>query len=210
INIPKYKTINCHAGKLPFYRGRNILNWALINDEKEFGITVHYVDEGIDTGDIILQRCFEITDSDTYKTLLNIAYTECAEVLYDALKMIQKEEVRVIYQDEIDKVGMYCGMRQEGDEILDWNQNSRDVFNFVRAICDPGPMAQCYCDGVLVKVNKVREVDGVHCYKGIPGQIIGKTQEGFYVKTKDSMVEMIEFITEKKLRVGSRLKKEKE
>ena len=41
INLPKYKTINCHAGKLPFYRGRNILNWALINDEKEFGITVH-------------------------------------------------------------------------------------------------------------------------------------------------------------------------
>ena len=47
IDLPKHKTINCHAGKLPFYRGRNILNWALINDEKEFGITVHYVDEGI-------------------------------------------------------------------------------------------------------------------------------------------------------------------
>jgi methionyl-tRNA formyltransferase len=54
INLPRLKTINCHAGKLPFYRSRNILNWVLINDEKEFGITVHYVDEGIDTGDIIL------------------------------------------------------------------------------------------------------------------------------------------------------------
>ena len=46
INLPKYKAINCHAGKLPFYRGRNVLNWALINDEKEFGITVHFIDEG--------------------------------------------------------------------------------------------------------------------------------------------------------------------
>ena len=64
INLPKYKTINCHAGMLPFYRGRNILNWALINDEKEFGITVHYVDEGIDTGDIILQRSYPISDND--------------------------------------------------------------------------------------------------------------------------------------------------
>ena len=61
-NMPPLKTINCHAGKLPFYRGRNILNWVLINDEREFGITVHYVDEGIDTGDIILQRVFPITD----------------------------------------------------------------------------------------------------------------------------------------------------
>ncbi|MDB9950654.1 formyltransferase family protein [Candidatus Thioglobus sp.] len=52
IEMPKYKIINCHAGKLPFYRGRNILNWVIINDEKEFGITVHYVDNEIDTGDI--------------------------------------------------------------------------------------------------------------------------------------------------------------
>ena len=62
INLPKYKTINCHAGKLPFYRGRNILNWALINDEKKFGITVHYVDVGIDTGGIILQRSYKLID----------------------------------------------------------------------------------------------------------------------------------------------------
>jgi methionyl-tRNA formyltransferase len=53
INLTPLRIINCHAGKLPFYRGRNILNWVLINDEKEFGITVHYVDEGIDTGDFI-------------------------------------------------------------------------------------------------------------------------------------------------------------
>ena len=66
INIPPLKIINCHAGKLPFYRGRNILNWALINDEKEFGITVHYVDFGIDTGDSILQKNYEITDDDDY------------------------------------------------------------------------------------------------------------------------------------------------
>jgi hypothetical protein len=56
MSLPPLRTVNCHAGKLPFYRGRNVLNWALINDEKEFGITVHYVDEGIDTGDVILQR----------------------------------------------------------------------------------------------------------------------------------------------------------
>ena len=64
INFTKYKIINCHAGKLPFYRGRNVLNWVLINDEKEFGITVHYVDEGIDSGDIILQRIYKISDQD--------------------------------------------------------------------------------------------------------------------------------------------------
>ena len=64
IKLMRHNIINCHAGKLPFYRGRSVLNWVLINDEKEFGITVHYIDEGIDSGDIILQRSYEITDLD--------------------------------------------------------------------------------------------------------------------------------------------------
>ena len=59
-SLPRLGTINCHAGKLPFYRGRNILNWALINDEKEFGITVHYVDEGTDTGPILMQKAVDL------------------------------------------------------------------------------------------------------------------------------------------------------
>ena len=62
------------------------MNWVLINDEKEFGITVHYDDEGIDTGDIIKQRCFEIKDDYDYNKLLDIAYVECSEILYDAIK----------------------------------------------------------------------------------------------------------------------------
>ena len=95
-NLPKQKTINCHAGKLPFYRGRNILNWALINDEKEFGITVHYMDSGIDTGDIILQETYPITDLDDYGTLLKRAYDGCADILYMAIKRIQNNEVKVI------------------------------------------------------------------------------------------------------------------
>ena len=81
INIPRLKAINCHAGKLPFYRGRNVLNWVLINDEKEFGITVHYIDEGIDTGDIIMQRIYPIIDEDNYNALLEKAYKECANIL---------------------------------------------------------------------------------------------------------------------------------
>ena len=58
-SLPTLGSINCHAGKLPLYRGRNILNWVLINDEKEFGITVHYIDDGVDTGDIIVQKHME-------------------------------------------------------------------------------------------------------------------------------------------------------
>lgn len=180
------KIINCHTGKLPFCRGRNILNWALINDEKEFGITVHYVDEGIDTGDIVLQRTYTITDEEDYSTLLNTAHVGCADVLYDAVKAIQSGTVHVTRQDTVDPVGMYCGMRGSGDEIIDWNSNSREIFNFVRAICRPGPMATSMLNGREIKINRVRKVEGAHRYINTPGQILGKTEHGFYVKTIDT------------------------
>ena len=209
INIPSMKTINCHAGKLPFYRGRNILNWALINDEKEFGITVHYVDEGIDTGDIILQNTYPITDEDTYATLLERAYTGCADILYEAIKKLQEGTAEAISQKDIDPVGFYCGMRQIGDEILDWNQSSRDVFNFVRAICHPGPAARTFLDGEEMRINKVREINGAHVYKNIPGQVLGKTEHGFLVKTQDTMVEVVDYDFAGHIRVGDRLGKRK-
>ena len=205
INIPVLKTINCHAGKLPYYRGRNILNWALINDEKEFGITVHYVDEGIDTGDIILQDIYPITDADDYGTLLNRAYDGCADILYRAIKKIQDKSVTRVKQNDIDPIGMYCGKREVGDEILNWNQTSREVFNFVRAICKPGPQARSCINRKEIQINKVRLIEGAPIYRNNPGQILKKTESGFVVKTKDTFVEVIEYTFDGKIKVGSRL-----
>lgn len=196
--------INCHAGKLPFYRGRNILNWALINDEKEFGITVHYVDEGIDTGDIIMQRTFPISDEDNYSTLLQRAYQECARILYDSLVLIQKDAVVPIKQFSIHPVGMYCGMRKPGDEILDWNQSSRDIFNFVRAICKPGPMARATLNGKDFFINSVEYIPDAPTYKGIAGQILFKDGMFIAVKTLDSFIKIKEYVYDGKIKAGDR------
>lgn len=206
INVPKFKTINCHAGKLPFYRGRNILNWALINGEKEFGITVHYVDKGIDTGDIILQKCFDIKEKDTYKDLLEISYLECANILYDSIKSMQKNDFIVKKQSEIHPVGFYCGRRGEGDEIINWNQSSNDIYNFIRAVCEPGPKARSFINGEEIKINSSRFINKAPSYKGTAGQILTKTQDGFLIKTKDTFVEILEIESDITLRVGDKLK----
>lgn len=205
INLPRLKTINCHAGKLPFYRGRNILNWALINDEKEFGITVHYMDEGIDTGDIIMQKTFPITDNDNYKTLLEVAFIECANILYDAIKTVQNGVFTALKQNNIHPVGFYCGVRGPGDEIINWNSTSREIFNFIRAICEPGPKAITYKNGIEIKINNARMIENAPKYINTSGQIIGKTEEGFLVKTKDTFIEIMEVESEGKLRIGDKL-----
>ena len=208
IELPIYKTINCHAGKLPFYRGRNILNWALINDEHEFGITVHYVDEGIDTGDIIVQKIYPITDEDDYATLLKRAYVGCADALYQAIKLIQTGQAVRIRQQDIDPVGIYCGVRQEGDEIIDWHQTSREIFNFIRALCKPGPQAVSWIGDKPISINRARMVPGSHAYKNTVGQVVGKTGDGFLVKTSDTILEILDYTYDGKVRIGDRLKNE--
>jgi methionyl-tRNA formyltransferase len=205
INLVSLKTINCHAGKLPFYRGRNILNWALINDEKEFGITVHYIDEGIDTGDIILQNSYLIRDEDSYKTLLERAYEDCADILYRAINMFKKGIPLAIKQKDINPIGFYCSQRKEGDEILNWNQTSREIFNFVRATCCPAPMARAVLNGIEMKINKVEYIENAPKYKCVVGTILNKEEDSsFLVKTQDTFVKITEYEYDGKIKIGDR------
>ena len=206
IEYPAHGIINCHAGKLPFYRGRNILNWALINDESEFGITVHYIDDGIDTGDIIVQRSFPISDKDNYGTLLEVAYRECAPLVIEAVRQIQNGNVVCTPQATIHPVGFYCSPRKQGDEILDWNQTSRDVFNFVRAISHPGPQARTFFRGVELMINKVELVSCAPVYKGVPGAVLKKDKNSLLVKTADSFVRVLEWTCDLKIKAGERFK----
>jgi len=207
INVPRLKTINCHAGKLPFYRGRNILNWAIINDETEFGITVHYIDEGIDTGDIILQNTYPISDQDDYSTLLSIAHEECATLLVQAIKQIQNGKATRTNQKNIHPTGFYCGKRGFGDEVIDWNQSSRQLFNFIRSICKPGPMARTSINGHEVKINEAVYIKDAPEYINTPGQLLMKTELGFLVKTLDSFIEIRNIESDISLKVGDKLGK---
>jgi len=205
INLPPLKSINCHAGKLPFYRGRNILNWVLINDENEFGITIHFIDDGIDTGDIILQNIYEINDSDNYSTLLQRSYTECAKTLYESIKMIQNENVKVIRQNSIHQIGMYCTQRIEGDEIMDWSKSSRELFNFIRAICKPGPGARTVVNGVEMIINNSEMIADAPRYIGISGAVVRVSVDSFVVKTNDSSIRITDYVYDGKIRMGDRL-----
>jgi len=200
-NLSPLGTINCHAGKLPLYKGRNILTWALINDEKEFGITVHYIDEGIDTGDIILQRCFPINDDDTYKSLLEVAYEECANILFDAISHIRVGDQERKTQEGI---GFYCSRRIEGDEQINWDQTSRELFNFIRSICAPGVMARAFLNNEMIKINSAKLVEGAPCYKGTPGVVVGIDEYSFTIKTLDSILKITEWESNIKIRLGHR------
>lgn len=198
LEIPELGVINTHNSLLPKYRGRCSLNWALINGETEFGMTVHYVDEGIDTGSIILQQVVPIKPEDDYSTLQPQEELLRVGLTLQALRLIRTGTVIVEPQRG---VPTYCGPRQQGDEVIDWNWTSERIHNFVRALTPPGPGALTHLNNQPVRILKTWLPPDCPSYIGIPGQVIGKN----VVKTGDGYIYLSEVETDAKLRMGSRL-----
>lgn len=188
--IPQKGVINCHAGALPFYRGRSILNWVLINDEESFGVTVHFVDEGIDTGDIILQTKHQISDQDNYRTLLDRASTQCADLLYKSLNLINEDNFSKLSQTSIDTRGSYYKQRKIGDEIIRWNQSSRALFNFMRALTFPGPLAKSSLGDQIVFFSSCVIHKSMENKELKPGLIIGVDEKYILVCSADSQIKI--------------------
>ena len=186
----KSQIINCHAGCLPFYRGRSPLNWALINDEDFFGITVHYINQGIDKGDIILQRKFKIKDKDNYKSILNKAYKECPILLIKAIHLVVNNKDKPIKQSFFDKKGSYYFKRLSGDERINWKTNARDIYCFIRALSKPSIIATSYFKNKKILIDESDPKFIKSKKDSSPGEIIKVTNSYFLVQTNDFVLKI--------------------
>jgi len=190
LSLPPRGTLNCHAGALPFYRGRNPLTWAIINGEEEFGVTVHWVDLGIDTGDIVRQVKTPIRPNDTYATLLASAEELCAATLVRAISDVYEGTDQRIVQATIDPVGMYCCRRREGDEEIEWTSNTASIERFVRALVPPGPGARTIWKDAAYAILAAEITEGAKPYAGAPGEVIGRDDRGILVKSGDTFLRL--------------------
>jgi len=176
--------VNFHAGKLPYYRGRNIISWAIINGEREIGLTAHFVDEGIDTGDILLQRTFPISWTDTYGDVLGRIVENFPAFVVDALRILGEEETPREPQSQMQ--GTYFSGREDGDEWLDWSDTSLNLYNKIRAITRPAPGARTLLGDAAVVVWSAQYDPSWPKYIATPGQVVGRNRDGVVVKTGDS------------------------
>ena len=189
LSAPRLGTVNCHAGALPRYRGRNVLNWALINGETSFGVTAHFVDTGIDTGDILHQEIVPIKDGDKYGDLLELAYEICPRVLITALKKLQNGSANPQPQEALG-TGFYCGRRKSGDEWIDWSWTAERIVNFVRAIAPPGPGALTALDSQLITVHDASFDSADPSYLCTVGEVVQRDATGVGVKASDRVVRL--------------------
>lgn len=171
IDYPKYGCVNIHASLLPKYRGAAPIQWALINGEKTTGITLMYMDEFMDTGDIISQVEYKINEEDDIGTLHDKLSILGSELLDRDLEYLFSNNVKRTKQDE--SKATYAKMIERDMEEIDFNDNCINIFNKVRAF-SPWPLSKTVINNEEVKVVK--------CHYEIANSVVGK----LYV-TKNSL-----------------------
>ena len=182
IEIPPLGTINLHGGKLPQYRGAAPINWQIINGETTGGCSIIYVDEGIDTGDIIIQESYPITADDTHASILELTLEIFPKLLLDVLGQISSGTVEVEKQNPLD--GKYYCRRYPRDSRIDWTgMDDVQVNNLVRGMFGPYPAAYTYRGDVKVEINKTVLLQ--ESISGIPGRVPLKRDKGVVVIAKN-------------------------
>lgn len=191
LDLPRLGVVNFHAGMLPRYRGRNVINWAIINGEEEIGLTAHMVDEGIDTGAIIVQRALPIGWTDTYGDVLQRVVAAFPALVADTVRLVASGRAAPVPQDE--SAATYFGGREEGDEWLDWSATSRELHNKIRAITRPGPGARTVIGDRQLLIWRAHYEPDWPRYTATPGQVVGRSADGAaIVKTGDSTIRVHE------------------
>lgn len=182
IEIPKYGVINVHSSLLPKFRGAAPINAAIINGEKETGVTIMYIAEELDAGDIILTSKTPITDEDTFLSLHDRLKDLGAKALIEAVELIEQQKAPRIKQNH--EEATFVKPFSKIDTKIDWSKTSREIFNFVRGM-NPFPCAFTTLEGKVFKIYAVEEYDKIY-ETGIPGEVVeAKKGNGFVVKTGD-------------------------
>ncbi len=139
LDLPRHGALNLHGSLLPKYRGRCPVNWVLIHDERETGVTLHYMEEKPDRGDIVAQRAVPITDDDTAHTLFQKMTAAAALLVRDTYPLLAAGRAPRVPQAHAQ--ASYFGGRKPEDGRIDWAQSARGIFNLVRAVTHPYPGA---------------------------------------------------------------------
>ncbi|MGX9757330.1 methionyl-tRNA formyltransferase [Clostridioides difficile] len=203
LEIPKFGCINVHVSLLPKYRGAAPINWVIINGEEKTGVTTMYMDEGLDTGDMILKTEVNldenITAGELHDKMMNIG----AETLKETLKLIEEGTAPREVQNH--EEFSYAPIMNKSLGNIDFSKNANEIHNLVRGV-NPWPSAYTTYNGVTMKIWKTKVLEEESTKKA--GTIIEVNKDGIKVSTKDKvlLIEEIQMPNKKRMLVGEYIK----
>jgi UDP-4-amino-4-deoxy-L-arabinose formyltransferase/UDP-glucuronic acid dehydrogenase (UDP-4-keto-hexauronic acid decarboxylating) len=174
---PRLGAVNAHGSLLPRYRGRHALNWQLMHGETVSGVTLHWIDDGVDTGDIIAQLAVTVTSDDDAVTLLAKLGRAAGALAEACLPLVLAGESGSVPQDAARAT--YYPPRRPEDGLIHWARPAEDVRNLVRALVRPWPGAFTYYRQQPVTIWRCTVVNGTDAGSG---QVLSAGDAGLVVQ----------------------------
>lgn len=187
LHIPPQGTIQYHPSLLPLHRGSSAINWAIINGDRETGLSIFWPDQGIDTGPILLQKSCPIGPDDTVGSVyFNQLFPMGVEALAESVQLVAEGRAPRIGQDHT--LATYeppCG---EGHARIRWYRPADAVYRLIRG-CNPAPGAAATFDGAEFKIFDCRLTGAQEA--GMPGRILRIKDEGFDVRLNGGVLRVL-------------------
>ncbi len=188
LGLPRFGCVNVHPSLLPRYRGPTPIQSAIMAGERQTGVTTMLLDEGVDSGDILLQESVEISMDDTTGSLHDKLAEKGAELVVRTLDELESGELIPSPQDEADAT--FTKKIEKQDTRIDWSREPREIHNHVRAM-DPAPGCRTFLRGELLKIWKVKPC-GTPPGAGQPGEILSTANERLLVRAGSGVIEIQE------------------
>lgn len=191
LKIPTIGCIGSHPALLPQNRGRHPIIWAIANGLTKSGITLFWIDEGVDSGDIWVQKEFDIDISDDALSVYKKVAKLSIEILRENIPQLERGIIKKIKQD--DKRANYWRKRTYKDGEIDWRMSNKRIYDLIRALTKPYVGAHCIYKGKEIKIWKSRIIEESETYENIePGKVISVNYPRLTIKTGDRILEIME------------------
>ena len=202
LEIPPHGCLNVHASLLPKYRGAAPVQWAVLCGEKESGVTVMRMDEGLDTGDMLAKESVLLEPDETGGSLFEKLSVLGARLLAETLGKLERGEIFAESQPA-DSPTPYAAMIQKSMGCVDWQKDAEEIERLTRGL-DPWPGTFTHFKGKNLKIFKVRiyNLDIPKSWEeAVPGQVVDANEEGIYVKCRRGYLRIEELQLEGKKRM---------
>lgn len=186
LNHPKKHSINIHGSLLPKYRGRTPHVWAIINGEKETGVTAHLMNEDCDSGPIVKQIKVPIGNNDTGASILEKFNLIYPNILNDVIRDINTDSL--IFTKQNKESATYFGKRTPDDGEINWNWQKERIWNWVRAQADPYPGAFTFLNDKKIIIDEISYSDYGFSEEESNGTVVKVVNKKPYIKTPNGVV----------------------
>jgi len=185
LELPEYGCINVHPSLLPQYRGAAPINWTIVRGEKVTAVTIMQMDEGMDSGDILLVREVAISDEDDAGTMFEKLSHIGGEMLVETIGLLAEGKLDPVKQDE--SLVTYAPMLKKSDGEINWEKSATDIHNLVRGL-NPWPGTFTKLGNKTLKIFKTKIVEG----QGKPGEVVLSSKNDLHIATADGALQILE------------------